>query len=202
MKTAFFLLTLLVLGVAFCFSYLLKDDSSSYAEGKIYFSQRTGMPARGTNYGGGGMMQLGAISDFSYDRNIRGSSSINVSNANRGEQLVASSKEYSIFSNSETNRQPKAQSINVNGSSQISYTSRKKVSSSFASNTIAYSGLASAQLDAPFASVQAYNDNLYDEAMTRGFGGTNPEPGPVVPIGSIFPLLLLGAIYLLIKMLL
>ncbi len=87
-----------------------------------------------------------------------------------------------------------------------SYVYKPKTSS----NVTSFTTYSTVKLDDPFASVGLYNDALTrtdwgdfnddpGSIARADWGGFNDDPGNVVPIGSVLPLLILGALYAMIK---
>ncbi len=186
---------LLILGVLF-YSQSQKDSIASSVAGNIQFSKTSNTPMRiGGNYYGVANSMPDAKLDFSYDRNIRGASQYVATNNNRGQQsvLATSSKGYNVMGNSTNTQHSKMQSLGVTASSQVSYGGA--IASSGSSSSGSFSTYSSVNIDQPFASAN-------NTAVTRAdWGNFNNDPGEVVPIGSVLPLLILGALYALRKLL-
>lgn len=105
----------------------------------------------------------------------------------------AQSTSYNVLgTTSSSNQQNKL--VSISGSSNSSTGRASSVSSSSSSSFSTTTSVGTISLSESFAKMTAAN-----ETLTRGFGDYNNDPGEVVPIGSVLPLLLLGAIYMLIK---
>lgn len=183
----------LILGVLF-YNQSQKDSIASSVAGNIQFSKTSNTPMRigGNHYGAANSMPDAKL-DFSYDRNIRGASQYVAANKNRGQQdvLAVSAKGYDVMGKTTNTQHSKMQSLGVSGSVQISYGGAGVSSAS--SSSASFSTYSSVNIDQPFASANS-------TAVTRAWGDYNNDPGDVVPIGSVLPLLLLGALYAMIKM--